>query len=255
MRQALTNLIFNAVDALPQGGVITLASRLIERPSTAESDHSVPHLQVEVRDNGIGMDEKTRQHCLEPFFSTKAQRGGTGLGLAMVYGMMRRHEGTIEIESTTGRGTCVRLTFPFRQAPASAIVEPRRESSAPRSLRILCIDDEPLIREMLRDCLSRFNHTVAAAPNGREGLEMFHVAMASESPFQVVITDLGMPEVDGRQVARTIKAKSPQTPVIMMTGWGTMIREEGQAPVDVDAIVGKPPRIAELGELVLQVAR
>ena len=113
LREALINLIFNAVDALPQGGIITLVSRFASRPVHGDNPPE-QQIQIEVRDNGVGMDEKTRQHCLEPFFSTKAKRGGTGLGLAMVYGMMRRHDGNIEIESAPGQGTCVRLTFPVR---------------------------------------------------------------------------------------------------------------------------------------------
>src|SRR5207249_9695787 len=113
LREALINLVFNAVDALPQNGVITLATRRISPPASAQNAGIDTQLQIEVRDNGIGMSEKTRQRCLEPFFSTKAQRGGTGLGLAMVYGMMQRHEGTIEIESAPAQGTSVRLTFPI----------------------------------------------------------------------------------------------------------------------------------------------
>ena len=102
------------MDALPQGGTITFVTRSLTRPVSEENGDSERQLQVEVRDNGIGMDEKTRQRCLEPFFSTKAQRGGTGLGLAMVYGMTQRHDGTIEIDSAPGCGTCIRLTFPVR---------------------------------------------------------------------------------------------------------------------------------------------
>src|SRR5262249_30086560 len=98
LREALINLIFNSIDALPQGGTITLATRSVDRRQSPE-DPPARALQVEVRDSGIGMDERTRERCLEPFFSTKVKRGGTGLGLAMVYGMMQRHDGTIEIES------------------------------------------------------------------------------------------------------------------------------------------------------------
>src|ERR1017187_8162802 len=114
LREALINLVFNAVDAVPQGGDITFVKRSLTGPASEGGAASERRLQVEVRDNGIGIDEKIRQHCLEPFFSTKAQRGGTGLGLAMVYGMMQRHEGTIDIESTPGCGTCVRMHFPVR---------------------------------------------------------------------------------------------------------------------------------------------
>jgi len=114
LREALINLVFNAIDALPQGGTITLATRSVNCREGAGAK-AKPQLQLEVRDNGVGMDEQVRQRCLEPFFSTKAQRGGTGLGLAMVYGMMQRHEGNIEIESASNHGTCVRLTFPITE--------------------------------------------------------------------------------------------------------------------------------------------
>ena len=131
LREALTNIIFNAVDALPQGGVITFATRSVTRPASESGATPAQELQVEVRDNGSGMDEKVRQRCLEPFFSTKAQRGGTGLGLAMVYGMVQRHKGAIEIESAPGQGTCVRLVFPICE---QAIPPPRPKPAAPSTL-------------------------------------------------------------------------------------------------------------------------
>ena len=127
-REALINLVFNAVDALPQGGAITFVTRSLTRPASESGPIRGAAIQVEVRDNGIGMDEKVRQRCLEPFFSTKVQRGGTGLGLAMVYGMMQRHDGAIEIDSAPGRGTCVRLTFPVREKTS-----PTASAPAPHS--------------------------------------------------------------------------------------------------------------------------
>ena len=254
LREALINLIFNAVDALPQGGIITLVSRFVSRPVHGDN---LPErqIQIEVRDNGVGMDEKTRQHCLEPFFSTKAKRGGTGLGLAMVYGMMRRHDGNIEIESEPGQGTCIRLTFPVRvntsqPSPATTVLR----VGANRSLRILCIDDELQIQELLKHCLTTLDHQVTTASGGKQGVEMFRAAMLEKQPYEMVITDLGMPDIDGHQVARTIKAESPATPIIMMTGWGTMMKEEGETASEVDAVVGKPPRIQELNNLLLQLA-
>ena len=254
LREALINLIFNAVDALPQGGTITLVTRSLNQSAPEKNSHPGPQLQVEVRDNGIGMDEETRQHCLEPFFSTKAKRGGTGLGLAMVYGMMRRHDGNIEIESEPGRGTCIRLTFPVREKtsqPAAPI--PASPNGRNRSLRILCIDDELQIQELLKHCLTTLEHQVTIASGGKQGVEMFRAAMLKKQPFQTVITDLGMPDIDGHQVARTIKAESPGTPVIMMTGWGTIMKEDGETAPEVDAVVGKPPRIQELNNLLLQL--
>jgi signal transduction histidine kinase/ActR/RegA family two-component response regulator len=253
LREALINLIFNAVDALPQGGIITLATRCLDcAPSTAHPTAD-KKIQVDVRDNGVGMDERIRQRCLEPFFSTKAQRGGTGLGLAMVYGMMQRHDGTIEIDSAPGRGTTVRLSFPIREKALATAHAPLPEGKHKRSLNILCIDDEPQIRQILNDCLGNCHHKIELASGGKQGLELFRAARKKNKPFEVVITDLGMPDVDGHQVARAIKAESPQTPVIMMTGWGTMMKEDGDASPEVDALVGKPPRIQELNALLLRL--
>ncbi|HXR03829.1 MAG TPA: ATP-binding protein [Verrucomicrobiae bacterium] len=253
LREALFNLVFNAVDALPQGGTINFFTRSAFRPGQDENAPPERLIQIEVRDNGVGMDEKTRQHCLEPFFSTKATRGGTGLGLAMVYGMMQRHEGNIEIESAPGRGTCIRLTFPVRENVPSATVAPASPANHKRSLRILCIDDESQIQELLKNCLTTLDHKVTTASTGKQGVEMFRAAMRKKQPYETVITDLGMPDVDGHQVARTIKAESPATPVIMMTGWGTIMKDDGELVAGVDAVVGKPPRIRELNELILRL--
>jgi signal transduction histidine kinase/ActR/RegA family two-component response regulator len=253
LREALFNLIFNAVDALPQGGIITLITRSGNRPAQGEKLPPERQIQVEVRDNGVGMDEKTRQHCLEPFFSTKATRGGTGLGLAMVYGMMQRHEGTIEIESAPGSGTCVRLTFPIREISLQAAEQPVAQHKRKRSLRILCIDDESQIQELLKNCFTTLGHQVTTAANGKQGVEMFRAAIRKKKPFETVITDLGMPDIDGQQVARTIKAESPCTPVIMMTGWGSIMKDDGELVSGVDAVVGKPPRIGELNNLLIRL--
>ena len=253
LREALFNLIFNAVDALPQGGTINLVTRTAFRPAQTENMPPERLIQVEVRDNGVGMDEKTRQHCLEPFFSTKATRGGTGLGLAMVYGMMQRHEGGIEIDSAPGRGTCIRLIFPVREQITPAAVSPASQVNQKRSLRILCIDDESQIQELLKNCLTTLDHQVTTAASGKQGVEMFRAAIRKKQPYETVITDLGMPDIDGQQVARTIKAESPATPVIMMTGWGTIMKDDGELVAGVDAVVGKPPRIRELNDLLVRL--
>jgi len=254
LREALTNLVFNAVDALPQGGTITLATSTVSRPAAKGNGAAEPHLLVEVRDNGVGMEEKVRQRCLEPFFSTKAQRGGTGLGLAMVYGVVQRHEGGIEIESAPGRGTCIRLIFPIQaHVHAPAAPAPTPKAARVRPLRILCIDDEPMVRQLLDDCLKSFDHKVSVAASGKQGLELFREAMKQAQPFEVVITDLGMPEMDGHQVARAIKAELPRTPVIMLTGWGANMKEDGQTAPEVDALLSKPPRMQELNEVLARV--
>ena len=253
IREALINLIFNAVDALPQGGVITLATRSVTGPASEKEGVAKRKLQVEVRDNGVGMDEKVRQRCLEPFFSTKAQRGGTGLGLAMVYGMMQRHNGSIEIDSAPGRGTCVRLIFPICEKTTQAVPKTTPPVRPNHSLRILCVDDEPKILQLLSDSLEYFNHQVTFASSGKQGIELFREARLKKQPYEVVITDLGMPDMDGRQLVHAIKAESAVTPVIMMTGWGTMMKEDGETVPEVDAVISKPPRVLELNDLLLRV--
>ena len=253
LREALINLIFNAVDAMAQGGTITLATNCVEVPSSENGGASGRRLLVEVRDNGAGMDEKIRQRCLEPFFSTKALRGGTGLGLAMVYGMMQRHDGSIEIESTPGRGTCIRLIFPVREKAPAAIRDTLPPVAKNQSLNILCIDDDEAIRLLLTDCLGHYDHTVTTAEDGEHGIALFRAARLKRQPFDIIITDLGMPKMDGHQVARTIKAESPFTPIVMMTGWGAMMKEDGETASEVDALTGKPPRMEELNELLLRL--
>jgi signal transduction histidine kinase/ActR/RegA family two-component response regulator len=254
LREALINLIFNSLDAMPYGGAIQLITRSVNRPSTKENGEGERALQIEVRDDGVGMDEKTRRRCLEPFFSTKIQRGGSGLGLAMVYGMMQRHDGTIDIESAPGKGTSVRLTFPFRKEAQKVVDDSAHENGANRALRILCIDDEKHVLQLLTDCLSPFGHRVTTAPNGPDGLELFRAAKSDNLPFQAVITDLGMPGFDGRQVARAIKGESPSTPVIMLTGWGGEIREDKEKISEVDVVIEKPPSIQHLHDTLVRVS-
>jgi len=250
LREAMINLIFNAVDAMPHDGTITLVARRAGPEQVLDAPAKVI---IEVRDTGIGMDEKIRVRCLEPFFSTKAKFGGTGLGLAMVYGVVQRHGGSIDIESAPGQGTCVRLTFPLRDDPMQTRTETAPRDPGNRSLHVLFIDDEAPVREAVRVCLRKFNHRVITAENGREGVELFRRAISNGQPFDAVVTDLGMSEMDGRQVARVIKTESSKTPVVMMTGWGTMMKEEGETPVEVDALMSKPAQMKELNDVLLQL--
>jgi signal transduction histidine kinase/ActR/RegA family two-component response regulator len=254
LREALINLIFNSLDAMPYGGTIRLITRSVNRPGPNGISDGEKALQIEVRDDGIGMDDKTKQRCLEPFFSTKTLRGGSGLGLSMVYGMMQRHGGTIDIESAKNKGTSIRLTFPLRKEPAKPVenVAPHEEESN-RTLNVLCIDDEPLLLQLLNDCLTPFGHRITTAPNGQKGLDLFKDATSKKEPFEAVITDLGMPGLDGRQVAKAIKAESPKTPIIMLTGWGATIRQDKENMSSVDIVMEKPPDFQKLHETLLEV--
>jgi signal transduction histidine kinase/ActR/RegA family two-component response regulator len=253
IREALTNMILNSVDAMPRGGLITLGACSVSLPDTLGQNGKATHVILEVSDNGIGMDENTRQHCLEPFFSTKRLRGGSGLGLAMVYGTAQRHRGRIEIESEVDKGTTVRLILPLSPPPQSKIAVVGGASQPDRSLRVLFIDDEPLLREMIQEVLSFHQHQVESAEGGEAGVAMFEKAKAKGQPFDVVITDLGMPGMDGKQVAERIKASSPKTPVILLTGWGMMLEEKGEGMSNVDALMNKPPRANDLLQVLAKV--
>ena len=239
IRDALTNLIFNAVDAMPRGGALTVRTDV----KGAGSDTQL--VTVEVEDSGVGMDEETRRRCLEPFFTTKGERG-TGLGLAMVYGMIQRHSAEFEIESTVGRGTLMRIAFPAYTQPVISAQRLNTPHLPMRRLRVLVVDDDPIIIKALEDALGGDGHIVVSANGGQMGLDTFASARGTANEFALVITDLGMPHIDGRRVAEGIKRLSPKTPVIMLTGWGNRMLAERDTPAHVDRVLSKPPRLIEL---------
>lgn len=238
VREALTNLIFNAVDAImdkgvPHGTIILRTGR--------RDDHWV---FVEVSDTGVGMDEETRHRALEPFFTTKGERG-TGMGLAMVYGVMERHDGSIHIDSTLGVGTTVRLLFPTRTVQDRVQATPSEMTLPP--LRILVVDDDPAVRIALAAILHQLGHQVVTASDGDSAAALFESALERGAPFDVVITDLGMPRMSGTDLVRRIK-KHSNTPVIVMTGWGVDAQPKG-----ADAAIAKPVRLRELKETLVRV--
>jgi signal transduction histidine kinase/ActR/RegA family two-component response regulator/HAMP domain-containing protein len=249
IREALVNLVLNAVDALPAGGVITVRTRAII-PEGEKPDAAPTHAILEVSDTGVGMDEETGKHCLEPFFTTKGKRG-TGLGLAMVYGVVERHEGKIEIDSKPGKGTTLRLIFPIRQLTAKTPGSGKHHLPGP--FRILFIDDEPALRQLMQKILARDGHHVETPDGGRAGVEALRAALNREEPFDVVITDLGMPYMDGHEVAAAVKHESPGTPVVMLTGWGVFMKDDGALPAHVDGILSKPPHVDELRNMLRHV--
>jgi signal transduction histidine kinase/CheY-like chemotaxis protein len=231
LRQALTNLILNAVDALPRGGVITVSTR---------ADDS--WVEVSVADTGVGMSEEVRRRIFEPFFSTKGTRG-TGLGLAMVYGIVSRHGGQVAVESREGDGSTVTLRLPAGRGRPTHPVEPRWFESAPA--RILVIDDESEVRDALADMLRTGGHQVAVASQGVEGLERFRA-----EPFDIVLTDLAMPGMSGWQVAQAVKARRPGVPVVLVTGWGVELPAAELRAHGVDRVMTKPFRLGEVLEVV-----
>ena len=235
IREVLTNLIFNAVDAIPKSGTITFRTR-------SNGDHVV----LEVSDTGTGMTDEVRQRCLEPFFSTKGQRG-TGLGLSMVYGIIQRHYGKLAIESAPGQGTTFIIHLPLHTG--QAVEDRSQEPDAPaRPLRVLVVDDEPPVREVVTAYLTGDGHSVETATDGRGGLEKFLAGW-----FDVVVTDQGMPEMAGDQLAAAIKRVAPNKPVILLTGFGDLIIAAGERTGDVDLILSKPVTLAALREALAKV--
>jgi signal transduction histidine kinase len=233
LREVLTNLIFNAVDAMPEGGSIALETAL-------EGGDAV----IRVRDSGTGMSETVRLRCLEPFFSTKGELG-TGLGLSMVYGIVERHRGKLEIESAPGQGTTFLIRIPLAESsplPASAISAHATSNS---SLRVLIVDDEPSVLEVVAAYLRCDGHVVATAASGREALEKFR-----RNLFDLVVLDRVMPEMSGDQTARFIKEVNKDIPVIMLTGFGALIEVTGSQPAAVDVVLSKPVTLAALRQTI-----
>jgi PAS domain S-box-containing protein len=242
IRDAITNLVLNAADAMPEGGQLTVCSRAI----------GSGRVQLDVTDTGIGMDEATRSHCLELFFTTKGARG-TGLGLAMVYGTVERHGGEIQIESTPGAGTTIRLIFPVvsdSQDLGGTIAVALRPQGP---LRILVVDDDPIILKSLADMFERDGHFVEVADGGQRGIDAFRAAQARSEPFSLVITDLGMPYMDGKAVALAVKSMSSQMPVVLLTGWGHRMLAEDGTPANVDRVLAKPPKLVALRAVLAEL--
>ena len=229
IREVLVNLVLNAVDALPEGGRIVVTTR-------TESGHVV----ASVSDVGIGMSEEVRGRAFEPFFTTKGVKR-TGLGLAMAYGTIQRHGGQIALESEPGRGTTVTFRLPVAAGDADGGAGGGAEGR--RTGSVLVIDDEATVRELVAEALMSHGHRITVASSGREGLARFETGR-----YDVVLTDLGMPDLDGWEVARAIKSASHDTPVLLLTGWGEA--PDSSSAALVDGILRKPFDIVDLAAAV-----
>ncbi len=230
LREVLTNLIFNAVDAMPEGGGIALKTSIID-------DRAV----LKVRDTGTGMTEAVRQRCLEPFFSTKGEQG-TGLGLSMVYGIVERHRGQLEIQSEIGKGTTFTIRLPLaEEMPLEASTISAATTARSSSLKVLIVDDDPRIRDVLSIYLRCDGHQAVTAASGREALEKFR-----RGRFDLVVVDRAMPEMSGEQTARFIKQLNQNTPIIMLTGFGALREVTGSQPQAVDVVLDKPITVDSL---------
>jgi PAS domain S-box-containing protein len=233
LREALTNLIFNAVDALPRGGIIIIRAQ-------SNGGESI----LEVEDNGTGMADHVRTRMFEPFFTTKGL-SGNGLGLSMVYGIVSRHRGSIEVESKERVGTIVRMRFPAVDPSRASLAAPPR-APAPFQGRLLVVDDEVDLVSVMRDALTREGHLVTTATGGQEGIQKFR-----QGTFDAVLTDLGMPDVSGWEVARVVRKEGGRKIVLgLVTGWGATVSDEVMEAHGIDFVISKPFEVGTLASKV-----
>jgi PAS domain S-box-containing protein len=232
--EVVTNLILNAIDAMPNGGSLTITTR----------QEGVDRVILTVSDTGIGMPDSVRQRIFEPFFTTKGQRG-SGLGLSVSHSIVKRHGGEIRVESEPGRGTTFRLSFPASTWPTEGAAPPARPQ-ARRDARVLVVDDEPQVLSILTEMLKRGGHTVTTAGSGEEALGVF-----APGRFDVVLTDIGMSGTNGWRLAERIRQLDAEVGVLFVTGWGLHETERGQLRrLRVRSCLFKPVRAADLDAAV-----
>jgi CheY-like chemotaxis protein len=217
---------------MPDGGTLTI--------ETAVSGESVV---LRVRDNGIGMDAATRSRALEPFFTTKPEGEGTGLGLSLVYGVVDGLGGRLSIDSAIGLGTIIEIALPAADAQPDEL-EASGEEPLPMSdaERVLVVEDRDVVRDLTRDVLEASGFSVVAVPGGREALE----AAASNEPFDLLLTDVVMPEMSGPEVAMKLRARHPELPVLYMSGYTDDVLNAHELSQDGTAFLRKPFGNAEL---------
>ena len=232
LREVITNMIFNAIEAMPEGGKIKIRTFQKEK-----------NVYIRISDTGIGMTEEVRKKVFEPFFTTKPF-SNTGLGLSMSYGIIKRFGGEFEVESKIGHGTTFTIILPIglegkEEGAISSIIKKGREA------RILVIDDEETVRGVLSQILSQGKHRVTVAENGEDGIRLF-----KEEEFDIVLTDLGMPGMSGWEVGRAIKKMSPHTPVGMITGWEAEVDQAKIKENGIDFVIPKPFQFDQILKVV-----
>jgi signal transduction histidine kinase/CheY-like chemotaxis protein len=234
LREVMTNLILNAVDAMPKGGDLHV-----------ETEDRHAEVVVRMRDTGVGMDAQTSGRVFDPFFTTKAGKG-TGLGLSVAYGIVTRHRGAVTVSSAPQAGSEFVLRFPAIEAAHPSHADP--SPAAPVvALRVLVVDDEEPVVTVLAEALRAIGLNVTAAIGGRQGLDRF-----VELKPEIVFTDLGMPDLNGWDLAAAIKARRPETQVVLVTGWGTQIEPGMARSRGVDYIMPKPFALDDVERLVAQ---
>jgi PAS domain S-box-containing protein len=250
LREALTNLLFNALDAMPTGGTMTIGT--IHARSTESEGRD--WVEVAVTDTGTGMSQAVQTRLFEPFFTTKGVRG-TGLGLSMVHGIISRHAGEVGVRSVEGQGTTITVRLPVAEVDSTVVERPETVSpqDSPRlsplsgPLTVLVIDDDPLLAETLSISLRFLGHEATVATSGKEGLTRL-----TAERFDLILTDLGMAEMSGWEVAKAVKARWPTCPVILVTGWGDALESDRLEGTGVDLVLAKPYTMAQLQDALAE---
>lgn len=239
LAEALTNLMLNAIDAMPDGGTLTITTRSGDERTVV----------VVVADTGLGMAESVRRRIFEPFFSTKGE-GGSGLGLAMVYSIVKRHRGEIRVDSEPGRGATFAITLPT--ASNAAVIEGPAASLRPRRLaRVLVVDDDPQVLGTLAEMIQSVGHTVTAHSSGAAALEAY-----APGRFDVVLTNIGMAGMNGWEVAERLRARDREVGILFITGWGMLEDDYSRmTALQIETCLFKPVRPADLDAAVQAALR
>jgi signal transduction histidine kinase/CheY-like chemotaxis protein len=243
LREVLVNMVFNAVDAMPNGGTLTLATREVGGA-----------VEISVADTGMGMSDEVRSRIFDPFFTTKG-KAGMGLGLAVSYGIIRRHEGTVEVESETGRGTSFRITLPSGKnaaKPKPSVAQPVAAAlpAGSSGTKFLVVDDEESVRDLLRDILEKEGHEVTTAATGRQALTLY-----DETRFAAVLMDVGLPGMSGWELARAIRERDERIPLAIVTGWGEVVGSNAQKEAGINWVVAKPFTVEQITSIAREVSR
>lgn len=234
LREVFVNLIINAIDAMPRGGTLKISARREDG-----------EIVLRLTDQGIGIQPEVLGRIFEPFYTTKGAQG-TGLGLFVSYGIIERHRGRIEVESKVGHGTTFVIRLPAAHAGPS--LHESREIPQSGSLCVLVADDEPAVRETLADMLTAMNHKVVEVDGGRAAF-----AALAMQPFDIVFTDLSMPEIDGWQIARTVRRHQPEIGIVLVTGYGHEALSQVEDKDLVDGIIAKPFDFEQIAEVLASV--
>jgi signal transduction histidine kinase/ActR/RegA family two-component response regulator len=241
LEQVIVNLVLNARDAVQRGGRIVLATCRRALPGHAEVELNVPagsdYACVEVRDDGAGMSPDVKERLFEPFFTTKPPGKGTGLGLATSFGIVRQHEGMIEVESALGAGSTLRVLLPLATAAETVLATSGVLQVAARRPRVLVVEDEPQIRAIAARALTNAGFEVLQAANGALGLALFKT---EQRPFDVLVTDVVMPELSGIELARAVRQLAPDLGLVFMSGYPDAIQGGRAGEFDGAAFLSKP---------------